>query len=220
MLEITPQERLALLVLCLLLTGGGAARHLLGRAGHDAGLEYSAIAADTSGSASVHALAGRVSAEVAEGRERSRPLGEGERIDPNRASAVELDRLPGIGPALADRIVEYRREHGPFRSLPELGAVQGIGDAMLARVAPLVTLPEGARTRDGPAGGRSAKVDLNRASVEQLQSLPGIGPSIATRIVAFREANGSFQNWEDLEKVSGIGPALRRRLESAARLGP
>lgn len=52
-----------------------------------------------------------------------------------------------------------------------------------------------------PAG----KVNLNRASAAELDALPGVGPSTAEKIVADREANGSFVTVEDLKRVSGIG---------------
>lgn len=55
-------------------------------------------------------------------------------ISLNRASAAELDELPGIGPVLARRIVEHRDRHGPFRSPEELRAVRGVGPALLARL--------------------------------------------------------------------------------------
>ena len=48
------------------------------------------------------------------------------------ASAAQLEELDGIGPALAKRIVEYRQAHGGFRSLEELGEVDGIGEKRLA----------------------------------------------------------------------------------------
>lgn len=49
-------------------------------------------------------------------------------------------------------------------------------------------------------------LDINRATVEQLEALPGIGPVIASRIVEYREKHGRFKTVEDLLKVSGIGP--------------
>lgn len=52
-----------------------------------------------------------------------------------------------------------------------------------------------------------AKVSINAASQEDLTELPGIGPSTAARIIAYREENGFFQQLEDLMNVKGIGPA-------------
>lgn len=52
-------------------------------------------------------------------------------INVNTASATELERLPGIGPALAERIVNHRQAHGPFASLDDLTDVPGIGKAKL-----------------------------------------------------------------------------------------
>ena len=52
-------------------------------------------------------------------------------INVNTASAEELERLPGIGPALAERIVSHRQAHGPFASLDDLTDVPGIGRAKL-----------------------------------------------------------------------------------------
>jgi len=50
------------------------------------------------------------------------------------------------------------------------------------------------------------KLNLNRASTEELQKLPGVGPVLAARIVAFREEHGPFRTVDDLLQVSGIGP--------------
>ena len=71
---------------------------------------------------------------------RSKPLEPGETIDPKTASAEELDRLPGIGPALADRIVEERARGGPFRTLSDLERVRGIGPATVGRLAPYIRI--------------------------------------------------------------------------------
>lgn len=49
-------------------------------------------------------------------------------------------------------------------------------------------------------------ININTASAEQLQELPGIGPALAARIIAFREEHGPFATIEDLTHVSGIGP--------------
>jgi competence protein ComEA len=60
---------------------------------------------------------------------------DGVTVDLNRASAAELEELPGVGPVLAGRIVSYRDENGPFRSIDQLIEVPGIGPAVLSGLA-------------------------------------------------------------------------------------
>lgn len=61
-------------------------------------------------------------------------------LDLNTATAEQLDALPGVGPVLAQRIVDWRTQHGRFGSVDELSNVSGIGDAKLADLKPLVTV--------------------------------------------------------------------------------
>lgn len=69
----------------------------------------------------------------------SRPLLPGERIDLDRADVSEITRLPRVGPALAQRIVAWRDQHGPFGSLARLDSVSGVGPALLKAVQPFVS---------------------------------------------------------------------------------
>ncbi len=62
--------------------------------------------------------------------------------------------------------------------------------------------------KDEPAGGADGKIDVNRASAEQLDGLKGIGPAKAQAIVADREKNGKFHSVDDLLRVKGIGEKL------------
>ena len=62
-------------------------------------------------------------------------------------------------------------------------------------------------------------VDLNTATAEELDELPGIGMTLARRIIAYREANGPFETLEELMEVSGIGPAKFAELEGQITLG-
>ena len=64
----------------------------------------------------------------------------GGKVNLNLASASDLEELPGIGPVLAERIVDYRESHGPFRSVAELDAVSGVGPAVLANLRELVSV--------------------------------------------------------------------------------
>ncbi|MHB8273776.1 MAG: helix-hairpin-helix domain-containing protein [Dermatophilaceae bacterium] len=61
-------------------------------------------------------------------------------IDLNTADASALDSLPGVGPVLAQRILDWRAQHGRFTSVDELGEVSGIGDKILAQIRPKVTV--------------------------------------------------------------------------------
>ncbi len=61
-------------------------------------------------------------------------------IDLNRASEADLERVPGIGPAMAARILDYRTTAGPFRSPDDLGQISGIGTRKLERIRPFVTV--------------------------------------------------------------------------------
>jgi competence protein ComEA len=59
-------------------------------------------------------------------------------VDLNTATAEELDALPGVGPVTAQKIVDYRNEHGPYRSVDDLDAIPGIGPAKIANLQGLV----------------------------------------------------------------------------------
>ncbi|MFM8551360.1 MAG: ComEA family DNA-binding protein [Nitrospiraceae bacterium] len=62
------------------------------------------------------------------------------KLDVNRATAADLEQLPGIGPVLAQRIVEWRRQHGSFARVDDLNDVKGIGEKKLRELRPWVTV--------------------------------------------------------------------------------
>ena len=61
-------------------------------------------------------------------------------VDLNTATLAALDTLPGVGPVLAQRILDWRAQHGRFTSVDELGEVSGIGDKLLEQIRPKVTV--------------------------------------------------------------------------------
>jgi competence protein ComEA len=61
-------------------------------------------------------------------------------VNINAADSETLQTLPGIGPVMADRIIEYRDEHGPFPTVEDLINVKGIGEVTLEKLRPLVTV--------------------------------------------------------------------------------
>ena len=160
----------------------------------------------------------------------SKPLGPEERIDADRAGALELARLPRVGPALARSIVAYREAHGPFGSMEGLDRVPGVGPGLLGAIGPHLTftgagqgasLPAQIAVVPGDAGCpgpapsptcSAVRLNLNLASVAALDSLPGIGPARAASIVQYRASHGPFRSVDDLAQVSGIGPAALARI--------
>src|SRR3954462_5285006 len=69
----------------------------------------------------------------------ARPLLPGERIDLNKADVSEITRLPRVGPALAQRIVAWRTEHGPFGSVVQLDSVSGVGPKLLDAIRSFIS---------------------------------------------------------------------------------
>jgi competence protein ComEA len=68
--------------------------------------------------------------------------------------------------------------------------------------------------------GSSGMVDLNQADGTALATLPGIGPTTAEAIVAYRRSNGPFKRIEDVQNVKGIGPALFSKIKDHLLIGP
>ena len=70
-------------------------------------------------------------------------------INLNTATPAQLDTLPGIGPKVATRIVEYRQKNGGFKKVEELMNVQGIGEKLFLKLKPLVTVTPAKAERQG-----------------------------------------------------------------------
>ena len=153
-------------------------------------------------------------------------------IDLNRALRADLRTIPGIGEKLADRIVEHRETNGSYASLDELRMVSGIGPATLTRLRAYLRISSprivrGARPDtpaiQGPASVRkvttpTTKIDLNRASAEQLRTLPGIGPTLTTRILDARRER-PFRSVDDLRRVKGVGAKTLDKLRPFVEVG-
>ena len=142
----TQSERQALLFLAsVALLGAGWRTVRAGSATEPTPAEREALAGQIAVVDSVraagHRRGGGSSAKVAS-RQTSGP------VDVNLATAAELEALPRIGPALAERIVAYRDSAGPFASLEALEQVRGVGPAMAKSLAPRVTFSTSRRPTD------------------------------------------------------------------------
>ncbi|MEL7474282.1 MAG: helix-hairpin-helix domain-containing protein, partial [Planctomycetota bacterium] len=174
-------------------------------------------------------------------RDRAPPARTPAPVDINAADAATLQTLPGIGPALAGRIVESRAQDGPFRSVEALTRVRGIGPKTLETLRPRLrvvgarstpppdstppakptdaTAPAPARSSPVLSQSQGSLVDLNQASAERLDTLPGIGPALAARIIADRKAQGPYPSVDALARVKGIGPKTVAALRDKVRVG-
>ena len=144
-------------------------------------------------------------------------------IDINKASAEEIAAaLKGVGAKQSAAIVEYRQINGDFNSLEDLANVKGVGAKTLENNKDIIGFgkmpmktsetrqrtakaePESTSTTRKKANEYNGMVNLNTASIEQLESLHNIGPVKAARIIEYRELNGPFKGVEELMNVSGI----------------
>jgi competence protein ComEA len=181
-------------IVLLLLLAGGAALIVVGRV-----LPSSSAPAPQLAPASVGTGAGPATGEPARG--------------PVVVDVVGAVKHPGVYRLPAgSRARDAVRRAGGARKRADLASVNLavlLADGEQVRVpllAPIGPAPSAAGSAAPPA-----IVHLNSASPEELDSLDGIGPSLADRIVAYRVAHGGFRSVDELDEVSGIGP---KRLEA------
>ncbi len=139
MVAFTKKERIILLTLCsCLILGLGISafqryedsRHL-----HSIEEGYAGLDASYRGVGNRHANNGQTNETVTA---ISAGVPDSLKLNVNTATATELEQLPRIGPVLAERIVEYRQEKGPFQKVEDLTKVKGIGEKTLERIRPYI----------------------------------------------------------------------------------
>ena len=106
-------------------------------------------------------------------------------------------------------------DSAPGADLSTINLARVLNDGEQIYVDSLVMNSSGQRvSKKTPSG----PININRATARQLDSLDGIGPVIAARIVEYRKINGSFLSVDDLQKVSGIGAAKFAQIKSKVRI--
>ncbi len=163
---------------------------------------------------------------------------DGPKVDINMATVAELDALKGVSPRVAAAIVKFREDNGGFTSVEQLNDVKGIGDALFAKLKPLVTCgsevapaaaggSEEADAGEGDAAAGSSEgaadasglVNLNSATIQELDAVNGIGMATAKKIVAYREENGAFSSVDQL-KDAGVGTSVINKIRDLVTCGP
>lgn len=133
------------------------------------------------------------------------------------AADADLDRVNLAG-TLSDGVqiyVPHRGETAAPAQIQPNGGTANTGQGNAANGASQGgTQPQPARTltASGSAQKGSTPVNINTATAEELQSLPRIGPAMAQRIIAWREAHGGFRSVDELDAVPGIGPSMLENL--------
>jgi competence protein ComEA len=145
-----------------------------------------------------------------------RPGAAGETPSPE-ASPVVVDvagwvRHPGVYEMhTGDRVVDAIKEAGGAKrgaDLTSLNLAALLQDAQQILVLRKGSGPPGSGgVGSGSSSGAGGKINLNTATLDQLESLPGIGEVLGQRILDYRQAHGPFHSVDDLLNVSGIGPS-------------
>lgn len=124
------------------------------------------------------------------------------RIDLNNSTKEQLESLPGIGPKLAQTIIDSR----PFQTIDDLDKVKGIGPKKLEQLRPRVFIS--AMRAQGIRPAAPALINLNTATQSELEKLPEIGPKRAIDIINARP----IRQLEDLLRIKGLKRAQVEKL--------
>lgn len=112
--------------------------------------------------------------------------------DLNKATAIELQTVRGVGPVLSERLVRFRERLGGFLDSTQVLDVYGLDPEVAQRV--MITFPLHSRPR-------ITRLDINKASAAELASLIYLTPAMAAEIVAWRDSLGPLRNTRDLRTV-------------------
>lgn len=139
-------------------------------------------------------------------------------FDPNTVDSLSLSHF-GMKPLIIRRLINYRNKGGQFRKPDDIAKIYGIDSMIVNRLLPYIdiALPKKQgktyfkNNQKEPPKRRFAKyktIDINSATQENWQQFYGIGPSIAGRIIKFREALGGFQTIEQVGETYGLSDSL------------
>jgi competence protein ComEA len=140
-------------------------------------------------------------------------------FDPNTAPYDTLIKL-GFSGKLARTIIKYRNSGGKFRKPSDVKKIYGMDEQTAERITPFIdiktepvkVIPDDAESYFDQK--KVEKIDLNKADSAILESLPGLGPVLSSRIIKFRKLLGGFASAEQLREVFGLTEETYKFIES------
>lgn len=124
-------------------------------------------------------------------------------IELNSADSSELEKLKGIGPVFARKIVNYRNKLGGFVNIDQLREVYGLDSNLYQTISSQIILDS----------GKTNKININEASVEQLKNHPYIKYKLGNLIVNYRSKHGNYKSVGDIKKIDAIDNDTYNKME-------
>lgn len=122
-------------------------------------------------------------------------------VNINEADSLAIVALPGIGPKLAARIINFRDKLGGFYSIEQIAETYGLPDSTFQKIKPLLR-----------SNGSVKKWNINTATKDELKTHPYIKWNLANAIVEYRNQHGGFKSLDDLKNIAIIDEATFERI--------
>jgi competence protein ComEA len=123
-------------------------------------------------------------------------------VDINLADTTALIRLPGIGPKLSNRIINFRDKLGGFYTIEQVSETFGLADSVFQKIKPLFQLHD----------RNIRQLNINTASLDELKQHPYIRYNLASLIVQYRTQHGNFVAVSDIKKIMTVTDELYNKL--------
>lgn len=134
----------------------------------------------------------------------TRPERKIEPVDVNTGDTAAFISLPGIGPVLAGRIINFRNKLGGFHSIDQVGETYGLPDSTFQQLKPYFTI----------SNEEVTKLNINQVSKEALSAHPYISWKLANAIVEYRNQHGNYQSLDDLKNILILDEATFQKIRN------
>lgn len=148
------------------------------------------------------------------------PVAAYQNFDPNTVDASTL-RSMGIRENIIKGLINFRKSGFIYRAAEDLRRIYAMDDATMARIAPYVIIGTRESSRDAARPGYASRqiipVDINTATIEQMDQLPGIGPGYAKRILNWRDKLGGFHHPDQIKSTYNLPDSVFQKISPYLR---